>query len=94
MIVRDHGTASSRPTSSEEAHADAEVVRNGAQGYIGEDDDLTLDDLFDPQRSAKENKSLLMSYELDRMQMGRYQWFVFFLCGLGYFVSIPEVVQR
>lgn len=55
---------------------------------LSRDSDLSLGDLYDVHRSAKENKSLLMSYELDRMQMGRYQWFVFGLCGLGYFIDL------
>lgn len=50
--------------------------------------ELTLDDIFDENKSAKENKSLMMSYELDRMQMGKYQWLVFGLCGLGYFIDL------
>jgi Sugar (and other) transporter len=57
-----------------------------------EDDDpelsMRLDDLFDPNKSAVENKSLLVSAELDRMGMGRYQWFIFFLCGLGFFIDL------
>ena len=55
---------------------------------ISRDSDLNLSDLFDPQRTAKENKSILMSYELDRMEMGKYQWFIFGLCGLGYFIDL------
>ncbi|MCO5566029.1 hypothetical protein L7F22_019704 [Adiantum nelumboides] len=55
---------------------------------VSRDSDLSLGDLFDPERTAKENKSLLMSYELDRMEMGRYQWFIFGLCGLGYFIDL------
>lgn len=53
-----------------------------------DEDNLSLDDLFDPTKTAKENKSLLMSYELDRMGMGRYQWCVFVLCGLGFFIDL------
>lgn len=53
-----------------------------------DEDSLSLDDLFDSSRTAKENKSILMSYELDRMGMGRYQWCVFFLCGAGFFVDL------
>jgi hypothetical protein len=36
-----------------------------------DDDRLSFEDLFDPGRTAKENKSLLMSAELDQMGMGR-----------------------
>jgi len=35
--------------------------------------ELSLDDLFDETKTARQNKSLLVSYELDRMGMGKYQ---------------------
>lgn len=65
---------------------DVRAVRTN--GRTSRDSDLSMDDLFDPQKTAKENKSTLMSYELDRMGMGRYQLYVFFLCGLGYFIDL------
>ncbi|CAO1634951.1 unnamed protein product [Parajaminaea phylloscopi] len=43
---------------------------------------------FDDRRNAKENKSLAVSAELDAMGMGKYQWFIFYLCGLGFFVDL------
>lgn len=43
---------------------------------------------FDESRSARENKSLAISAELDAMGMGRYQWFIFGLCGLGFFIDL------
>lgn len=68
--------------ASDEGHASVVPARPSRDDQIG------LDDLFDPNKTAKENKSTLMSYELDRMGMGRYQWCVFFLCGLGFFVDL------
>ncbi|WWC93760.1 hypothetical protein V866_000596 [Kwoniella sp. B9012] len=38
--------------------------------------------------SLYEKKSLLINRELDQMGMGRYQWCVFTLCGLGYFLDL------
>ncbi|WWC63279.1 uncharacterized protein I303_105879 [Kwoniella dejecticola CBS 10117] len=35
-----------------------------------------------------EKKSLLINRELDEMGMGKYQWCVFTLCGLGYFLDL------
>lgn len=35
-----------------------------------------------------EKKSVLVNRELDEMGMGRYQWFIFFLCGFGYFLDL------
>lgn len=55
--------SSSAPT----AHVQRVRTRPSHEG------DLSLDDLFDESKTAKENKSTLLSYELDRMGMGRYQ---------------------
>jgi hypothetical protein len=38
--------------------------------------------------SLYEKKALLVNRELDRQGMGRYQWYVFFLCGFGYFLDL------
>ncbi|VDB85519.1 unnamed protein product [Peniophora sp. CBMAI 1063] len=38
--------------------------------------------------SLYEKKSVLINHELDQMGMGRYQWFVFTLCGFGYFLDL------
>ncbi|KAI9722246.1 MAG: hypothetical protein M1812_001718 [Candelaria pacifica] len=35
-----------------------------------------------------EKKSLLVNRELDAMGMGKYQWYIFFLCGFGYLVDL------
>ncbi|GAC75326.1 synaptic vesicle transporter SV2 [Moesziomyces antarcticus T-34] len=50
--------------------------------------DVTLDDLFDPTKTLQENKSMMISAELDRMGMGRYQICIWFLCGCGYFIDL------
>jgi len=38
--------------------------------------------------SLYEKKSLLISRELDSMGMGRYQWCIWALCGLGYMLDL------
>jgi hypothetical protein len=38
--------------------------------------------------SIYEKKSLLIQRELDNMGMGRYQWYIWSLCGLGYFLDL------
>jgi hypothetical protein len=38
--------------------------------------------------SLYEKKSLLIQRELDAMGMGRYQWYIWSLCGLGYFLDL------
>lgn len=35
-----------------------------------------------------EKKSLLINEELNAMGMGKYQWCIWFLCGLGYFLDL------
>ncbi len=53
-----------------------------------EEGDMSLDDLFDASRTAAENKSVLISHELDRMGFGRYQILLWTLCGFGYFIDL------
>ena len=35
-----------------------------------------------------EKKALLINRELDSYGMGRYQWYIFFLCGFGYLIDL------
>ena len=35
-----------------------------------------------------EKKALLVNRELDSYGMGKYQWYIFFLCGFGYFIDL------
>jgi hypothetical protein len=38
--------------------------------------------------SLSEKKSLLIQREFDAMGMGRYQWYIWGLCGFGYFLDL------
>jgi hypothetical protein len=38
--------------------------------------------------TTMEKKSFLVTRELNRMGMGRYQWSIWVLCGLGYFLDL------
>ena len=38
--------------------------------------------------SLYEKKALLVNRELDSHGMGKYQWYIFFLCGFGYLVDL------
>ncbi|QSZ29096.1 hypothetical protein DSL72_003606 [Monilinia vaccinii-corymbosi] len=38
--------------------------------------------------SVQDKKILLVSREIDNMGMGRYQWYIWTLCGLGYFLDL------
>uniref|UniRef100_V5EA20 Major facilitator superfamily (MFS) profile domain-containing protein n=1 Tax=Kalmanozyma brasiliensis (strain GHG001) TaxID=1365824 RepID=V5EA20_KALBG len=50
--------------------------------------DVTFDDIFDPTKTLRENKSMMISAELDRMGMGKYQICIWVLCGCGYFIDL------
>ncbi|SNX87481.1 related to PHO84 - high-affinity inorganic phosphate transporter [Melanopsichium pennsylvanicum] len=61
--------------------------RNGGESVKGPDE-LTFQDVFDPTKTLNENKSMMISAELDRMGMGKYQICIWFLCGCGYFIDL------
>ena len=46
-------------------------------------DDPELDGL-----TLYEKKALLVNRELDAHGMGKYQWYIFFLCGFGYLLDL------
>ena len=46
-------------------------------------DDPELDGL-----TLYEKKALLVNRELDEHGMGKYQWYIFFLCGFGYLLDL------
>ncbi|KAE8440922.1 hypothetical protein EG329_006319 [Mollisiaceae sp. DMI_Dod_QoI] len=73
------GTEASRFGTLETRH-DVPVLNDDTnETYNG----LAMDGL-----SLYEKKSLLIQRELDAMGMGRYQWYIWFLCGLGYFLDL------
>ncbi|KAJ1026256.1 hypothetical protein NDA16_002343 [Ustilago loliicola] len=59
----------------------------GGEGSRGPND-VSFDDIFDPNKTLQENKSMMISAELDRMGMGKYQICIWFLCGCGYFIDL------
>ena len=61
-------------TSSTEEHA-------GSRHAILDDPELEGLSLY-------EKKALLVNRELDSHGMGKYQWWIFFLCGFGYFLDL------
>ena len=68
---------SSNLIDEEESPADALNYHNG-QFQDPEMEGLTL----------YEKKALLVNRELDSHGMGKYQWYIFFLCGFGYLVDL------
>lgn len=59
------------------------LVQVTSNGSITEELPHNFDDL-----TTMEKKSLLVTRELNRMGMGRYQWSIWVLCGLGYFLDL------
>ncbi|KAL8688990.1 MAG: hypothetical protein Q9224_004750 [Gallowayella concinna] len=51
--------------------------------YTGIVNDPEMDGL-----SLYEKKALLVNRELDSHGMGKYQWYIFFLCGMGYMIDL------
>ena len=47
-----------------------------------------LDDPAMEGLTLYEKKALLVNRELDSHGMGKYQWWIFFLCGFGYFLDL------
>ena len=47
-----------------------------------------LDDPDFEGLSLYEKKALLVNRELDAHGMGKYQWYIFFLCGFGYLLDL------
>ncbi|KAL8918226.1 MAG: hypothetical protein Q9172_005519 [Xanthocarpia lactea] len=64
-------------------------------GILGEAQEAKLpaynDIVNDPEMeglSLYEKKALLVNRELDSHGMGKYQWHIFFLCGMGYMIDL------
>ena len=60
-------------------------------GFVEEHSGSRHPILDDPELeglSLYEKKALLVNRELDSHGMGRYQWWIFFLCGFGYFLDL------
>ena len=57
----------------------------------GQHTGLYTDILNDPELEGLtlyEKKAILVNRELNSHGMGKYQWWIFFLCGFGYFLDL------
>ena len=52
-------------------------------GLLGSQDDPSFKEL-----SLYEKKCFLINREINAMGMGKYQWYIWSLCGLGYFLDL------
>lgn len=95
----DPDTQSSPFTSPSPSFELSDTDRLIDRSMAGKDDgDVSLEGasqchrvLGDPQMeglSLYEKKGLLVNRELDAHGMGKYQWYVFFLCGFGYLIDL------
>jgi hypothetical protein len=58
-----------------------EDVRPKSRGEFQDDTEMEGLTLY-------EKKALLVNRELNSQGMGKYQWYIFFLCGFGYLVDL------
>ncbi|KAL8970559.1 MAG: hypothetical protein Q9183_001463 [Haloplaca sp. 2 TL-2023] len=75
--------------------ADMKEKEAAATGILGKSPDGKPTEfhgnLNDPEMDGLtlyEKKALLVNRELDSHGMGKYQWYIFFLCGLGYMIDL------
>ena len=65
------------------AEADIPRVERNVKTPNGVEDDPEMEGL-----TLYEKKALLVNRELDAHGMGKYQWYIFFLCGFGYMLDL------
>ncbi|KAG8792122.1 hypothetical protein FRC12_007122 [Ceratobasidium sp. 428] len=60
------------------------------QGRLGRDcsPDAECGQVWDPPTAHYDRRSLLVNHQLDRMDVGRYQWFIVGLCAMGYMLGL------
>ena len=62
---------------------DTPATKPGLQFQNGLESDPDMDGL-----TLYEKKALLVNRELDAHGMGKYQWYIWFLCGFGYMLDL------
>ncbi|KAH5605162.1 hypothetical protein HBI26_059220 [Parastagonospora nodorum] len=72
--------------SAAEQH-DHEKLTNGDQSYPERSDHLASE-LPDEGSTLYDKKCILINREIDAMGMGRYQWYLWALCGFGYMIDL------
>ncbi|OCF37914.1 hypothetical protein I316_00138 [Kwoniella heveanensis BCC8398] len=95
LLPRGYGAskASNNGGGSEGVRSDQRMSRQEVRERMDELASLIPEDSLPgtmtfEQLSLAEKKSVLVNRELDDMGMGRYQWCIFTLCGLGYFLDL------
>ncbi|KAJ8061160.1 hypothetical protein OCU04_010233 [Sclerotinia nivalis] len=73
------------PTSPSDNSNDGRI--SPASKISSDAEALTSDSVTDGL-SIQDKKILLVAAEIDEMGMGRYQWYIWGLCGLGYFLDL------
>lgn len=63
-------------------------VENSTGALVDERDNLTSSSQDLDGELVFEKKCTLINEELDRYGMGRYQWYIWALCGFGYLLDL------
>lgn len=77
-------------TPSEDLKGQSQLTASCATKYT-DDNGVRCDIASDPSLiglTLYEKKSVIINRELNAMGMGRYQWYIWSLCGLGYFLDL------
>ncbi|KAI9644869.1 hypothetical protein NHQ30_006896 [Ciborinia camelliae] len=70
------------------------VQRNPDEGRISpasktlSDHEASISAPASAEQSIQERKIMCVAEEIDKMGMGKYQWYIWGLCGLGYFLDL------
>ena len=73
---------------TEERRADSSNVSSQPNGNVPLQRQSIVDDLELAGMTLLEKKGRLIDNEIDAMGMGRYQWFLWSLCGFGYLLDL------
>lgn len=90
MSGRLSGQLPTQDTLPEDIKGRSSLIASCATKYT-DDNGVQYDIASDPSLhglTAYEKKSVIINRELDAMGMGRYQWYIWSLCGLGYFLDL------
>ena len=67
---------------------DVNIARDSPEEVRPKSQDGLLNDPEMEGLTLYEKKALFVNRELDSHGMGKYQWYIFFLCGFGYLIDL------
>ena len=84
---RTPGRSICRPMATDK-DLDVNIARDSPEEIRPKSQDGLNDDPEKDRFTLYEKKALLVNRELDSHGMGKYQWYIFFLCGFGYLIDL------